>query len=246
MLNVDYLVGSIYHMVHFDNLLRIFQRRALLSKERVIQEAIEYQSIAYENVQNLRDRIFIWDVSQKVFRGLHSYVPFYFATLTPMLFVQYKKGMQDQIVIFEVSCSILKEQGVLFTDGNASNQQLSVYTSEVVDIIPATTLRQVCRRRYRPSGPHGANMNRSNFYSDIAFLDRLNWDIINERWFMDDERRRIKHAEVLIPDLLPLRRIQGISVKTEKMVQAVNALIVESDLAGRIPFATCKPNLFFQ
>ena len=112
---MDYLVGSIYHMVHFDNLQSILQRRALLSKERVLEEAIEYQSIAYENVQSLRDRIFIWDVSQKAFRGLHSYVPFYFATLTPMLFVQYRNGIQDQIVVFEVGRSVLKEQGVLFT-----------------------------------------------------------------------------------------------------------------------------------
>jgi hypothetical protein len=59
MQSIDYLRGSIYHMVHFDNLQYIFHRRALLSKERVVQEAINYQSIAFETVQNLRDRIFI-------------------------------------------------------------------------------------------------------------------------------------------------------------------------------------------
>ena len=53
VLGLDQLDGYIYHMVHFDNLRNIFQRRALLSKEGVMQEAIEYQSIAYENVQNL-------------------------------------------------------------------------------------------------------------------------------------------------------------------------------------------------
>ncbi len=63
---------------------------------------------------------------------------------------------------------------------------------------------------------------------------------------MDDERRRIKHAEVLIPDLLPLGQVQAISVKTETMVQIVNNLILESGLAGRIPFVTRKPNLYFQ
>ncbi len=85
MPGVDYLVGSIYHMVHFNNLQNIFQRRALLSKERIIQERISSQSIAFEEVQNLRDRIFVWDYSKKAFRNLHSYVPFYFATHTPML-----------------------------------------------------------------------------------------------------------------------------------------------------------------
>src|SRR2546428_2236740 len=114
-------------MVHFDNLQHIFWRRALLSKEKVLQEEIVYHSIAYENVQSLRDRIFVWSYVEHKFRPLHSYVPFYFATRTPMLYVQHKRGIQKEIAIFEVSRSIVREQGVLFTDGNASNQQLSVH-----------------------------------------------------------------------------------------------------------------------
>ncbi len=246
MPGVDYLAGSIYHMIHFNNLQSIFQRRALLSKERVIQEKINYQSIAFEEVQNLRDRIFVWDFSKKAFRSLHSYVPFYFATHTPMLFVQYKNGIQNEIVIFEVSRSILKDQGALFTDGNATNQQLSKYIGEVVDIFPTTIQHGACHRRYRPGGPHGANTNRTDFYSDVAFLDRLNWDVINDRWFMDDERKRIKHAEVLIPDILPLARLQGIFVRTQDMVQVVNSLIASCGLTGRIPSVAWRPGLYFQ
>src|SRR6478752_4248998 len=118
MLNVDHASGSIYHMVHFENLQYIFQRRAILSKEKVLLEGISYQSIAYENVQSLRDRIYVKDFSKQQFRPLHSYVPFYFATHTPMLYVQYRRGLQNEIVIFEVSRSILKDRGVVFTDGN--------------------------------------------------------------------------------------------------------------------------------
>ena len=59
--NIDYLDGCIYHMVHFENLPGIFQRRALLSREKILQENISYRSIAYEEIQNLRDRIFVWD-----------------------------------------------------------------------------------------------------------------------------------------------------------------------------------------
>lgn len=246
MQSIDYLTGPIFHMVHFDNLQSIFNRRALLSKVRVVQEAINYQSIAFETVQNLRDRIFIWDFSKKAFRSLHSYIPFYFATHTPMLFVQHKNGIQNEIVIFEMSRSILKEQGVLFTDGNASNQQLAKYTNEVVDIIPAIVSRAICRRRYRPSGPNGTHPNRTDFYSDISFLDRLKWDIINDPWSEDSDKVRIRHAEVLVPDILPLGRLQGIFVKTQNMAQAVNTLIARCGLKGRIPSAVCKPNLFFQ
>ncbi len=246
MVLLHHLDGSIYHMVHFDNLQHIFWRRALLSKEKVLQEKVVYHSIAYENVQSLRNRIFVWSYAEHKFRPLHSYVPFYFATHTPILYVQHKKGIQKEIVLFEVGRSIVQEQGVLFTDGNASNQQLSVHRGEVVEIVPATVLRSECRRRYRPDGPHGANPNRSAFYGDARFLLSLNWDIINSRWFANDEEKRIKHAEVLVPDILPLGKIQGIAVGTRDMLQAVNATITECGLTDRIPRATFKPHLFFQ
>jgi len=98
-------------MVHFKNLQNVFLRRAILSKEMVMKEAIEYQSIAFEEVQSLRDRIFIWDFLKQRYRRLHSYVPFYFTTYTPMLYVQYGRGIQKEIVIIEVSRSILMKSG---------------------------------------------------------------------------------------------------------------------------------------
>ena len=247
MPEVDYLRGYIYHMIHFKNLQDVFLRRAILSKEKVLQEKIHYHSIAWEDVQDLRNRIFVWDFSQQRYRRLHSYVPFYFAVRTPMLHVQYRQGIQKEIVIFEVSRSILEEQGVLFTDGNASNQQLSKFAGEKIGIKPATTSDGRCHRKYHPAGPYGTNMSRSNYYADVAFLERLDWGIINDLYTIEDkkERTRIKHAEVLIPDLLPLGRVQGISVSTQNMVQDVNAVIAECGLAGRIPPAVYKPNLFF-
>lgn len=247
MSDMGYLDGYIYHMVHFDNLRNIFQRRALLSKEKVLQEKIPYRSIAYEEVQTLRDRIFIRDSSVKRYRPLHSYVPFYFATRTPMLHVLYKNGIQDEIIIFEASRSLLKDQGVVFTNGNASNQQLAKYGREQVIISPATVLDSLCRRRYLPDGPHGTNQSCSNFYADVNFLEHLDWDGINNRRYIDpfEEYIRIRHAEVLVPDLLPLGRVEGIVVRTRDMVQAVDALLEECGLIGRIPSAVRKPELFF-
>ena len=206
MPGVDYLVGSIYHMVHFNNLQNIFQRRALLSKERIIQERISYQSIANDEVQNLRSRIFVNDISTQKYRPLHSYVPFYFATRTPMLKNKYDEGVQDSIVILEASRSILRNQGVLFTDGNATLQQLSKFGSEKVYIAPATITQPSCRRVYHPDGPWGTNKNHSEFYADVAFLGQLNWDGINRSRYIEDvnEYTRVRSAEVLVPDKFPL------------------------------------------
>lgn len=245
MSSTDYLAGSIYHMVHFNNLESIFQRRALLSHARMRQEEIEYQSIAFESVQQLRERIFVWDYKRELCK-LHSYVPFYFAIRPPMLYVQQTHGVQDDVVILEVSRSILSEQGVLFTDGNASNQQLSNQSNEIVQIMPATVNSGPCNRLYLPDGPHGTNAHRSNFYADIAFLDRLRWDIINDLWSRDPDKVQIRSAEVLLFDLVPLKHLQGIIVKTQGMVQTVNRLITKCRLEGRIPQAVWKPSFFVQ
>jgi len=245
MAGIDYLDGSIYHMVHFDNLLNIFRRRALLSKLKVLEENINYRSIAFEDVQSLRDRVYVRDIFERKIRRLHSYVPFYFETHSPMLYVQYRNGIQDKIVFFEVNRAILKDKGVLFTDGNASNQQLAKYSSEKVLITPATSSNPSCYRKYNTGTPYGTNPNCSNFYSDPKFLENLNWDIINDHWFNEDEKRRIKHAEVLVPDIVPLRRVQGIYVRTPEMVGAVNAIIDEQGLTGRIPNTIAKPEMYF-
>lgn len=245
MAGINYLDGSIYHMVHFDNLTNIFRRRALLSKLKVLEEQINYRSIAFEEVQSLRDRVYVRDIFEGKIRRLHSYVPFYFETHSPMLYVQYRNGIQDEIVFFEVSRTILKDEGVLFTDGNASNQQLAKYGSGTVLITPATALNPSCSRNYYPKIPYGTNPHCSNFYSDPQLLENLNWDIINDRWFNEDEKKRIKHAEVLIPDIVPLARVQNICVRTPVMAGTINAIIAEQGLTGRIPDAIAKPGMYF-
>ena len=111
--------------------------------------------------------------------------------------------------------------------------------------MPQTIEKRECRRRYRPNGPHGTNPNCSNFYDNPLFLEELDWDIINDRDFSEPEKVRVKHAEVLVPDLLPLSKLLGIAVKNQAMVKEVNDLISQCNLTGRIPFAALKPKLFF-
>ena len=243
---MNYLDGYIYHMVHFDTLRNIFLRQAILSKEKVFQEGLSYQSIANDEVQNLRDRVFVYDWATRTFKSLHHYVPFYFATHTPMLYRQFRDGIQDYIVLLEVNRTVLNERYVLFTDGNASNQQLSADGVEKVRIMPMMTEKDSCRRRYLPDGPLGKNINRSTVYGSKGLLDKLDWNNINERqWGNDAEKKRIKHAEVLVPEILSIARIENIYVKKYRTMWDVNALIGESKLKGHIPFATCKPELFF-
>lgn len=84
-MNDLHLEGEIYCMEPFRNLESILRKQAILSKEKVLSEKLEYTSIAEESVQKLRRRIYIRDSLEKRWRPVHSYVPFYFAKRTPML-----------------------------------------------------------------------------------------------------------------------------------------------------------------
>jgi len=240
------LKGSIYHIVHFDNLKSIFTRGGLLSREKLFEERRTFRSIANDEVQSLRDRILILDVVVSRFRSLHNYVPFYFATRTSMLRAQLEHGLQERIAIIEVDRSIIREKGVLFTNGNASNQQLTKYGIEKVQIIPAAMIKSACCRVYMPTdSTRGSNANCSDFYRNIVFLDALDWDIINSRRSFTGEKRQRKQSEVLIPDMLPISKIQNIYVNNQTMMRDVYTLIAQCRLRGRIPAAMCKPELFF-
>lgn len=240
-----YLEDYLYHMVRFSNLESILHRGALLSKEKVQSEGIKYDSIAEESVQELRDRVYVWDSLQRQRRSIHSYVPFYFAKRTPML--SKLREIQHEIIFFEISRFILKDPGVIFTNGNAANQQLAKFGTETVYIAPATPQSPLCRRKYAPDGPWGTNSNCSDFYSDLGFLRKLDWPSINsDQWGGDPEKKRIKHAEVLIPDRVPLSKIESIYTLTQEKANSVNMLIKRYGLEGRLPRATRRPDLYFQ
>jgi ssDNA thymidine ADP-ribosyltransferase DarT-like protein len=160
-LNLEHLQGHVYHMVSINNLPSIFAQKAILSKQRLDQLKISCTSIANEEVQQLRSRIFVFDAEIQKYRSLHSYVPFYFAQHTPMLYIQYTNGLQKDIVIFEVSRTILATQGVIFTNGNATIQQLSKIGAEKVGITPATTNKPFCQRTYKPDNTPFRNKHKS-------------------------------------------------------------------------------------
>src|SRR5579872_3250992 len=119
-------------MTHLKYLESILQKKVLFSRKKLEGSGIDITSIADHYVQKLRDRILICsDVPKKdSVLSLHDYVPFYFATRTAMLRRQMELGVQDEIIYFEVNWAILATQEVLFTDGNATNQQLSQKTRE--------------------------------------------------------------------------------------------------------------------
>ncbi|WP_297164614.1 DUF4433 domain-containing protein [Thermogemmatispora sp.] len=211
-------------MTILQNLTSIIMLEGLWSRELLEIFGYRSVSIANEEVQSLRRRIFICERTPEgeQRRSLLSYVPFYFARQPPMLYIQYKLGRQDNILLFEVQRRIICEKGVLFSDGNAANQQLSATGDECVYIYPALKVGQQCIRRYDSGRPLGTNPHCSAIYGSPACLCLLPWDIINRPGQREDEEsKRQRHAEVLVPDYLPLERVVRIAVSTPAMLQAI-------------------------
>lgn len=248
MPSINPLNRSMYHMSHLDNLRNILSCGALLSQHELEKNDVRARSIANLEVQELRKRIYIWDFVKKQYRALHSYVPFYFTTNTPMF--RNQSGIVNDIIFFEVSTAYIGtiDHSVLFTDGNASNQQLSKYSGEKVYIEPMTPTNPSCIRKYVPGGPYGTNANLSNFYANEAFLDRVRWDVIDGSTFVDDreEYKRVKHAEALAPDVFPLDEMLYICVKNTPMLEAVRNIFTECGLTedNFDLQVICKPHLF--
>jgi hypothetical protein len=247
MSQTEYIDGYIYHMVHIKNLPGIFKARALFPLETLRAKKIGYFSIAYDDVQELRDRVFVWDSTQQKYLNLHRYVPFYFAIRPPMLYSQHNKNNQEQIVFLEVQRAIISRPDVLFTDGNAATQKLSRGHGETVWIVPATEADGICQRQYMPDGrPYGKGANCSDFYRDATFLSNLNWRVINELMYMDDrdEFKRTRSAEVLIPDQVPLQTIRRIAVYSNHTRNMVNQIKRLCGIAESLLPVVVAPELF--
>jgi hypothetical protein len=246
MSQTGYIGGYIYHMTHVKNLPDIFRAGALFPLGVLRTRKIKHLSIAYDNVQELRDRIFVWDNIQNKYFNLHRYVPFYFAVRPPMLYSPHNRDNQEQIVFLEVRRAIISRPDVLFTDGNAATQKLSRGQGETVWIVPATETDGLCQRRYIPGGPYGTGANCSNFYRDITFLSSLNWGVINALTYMDnwDERKRVRSAEVLIPDQVPLQAIPRIAVYSDHVRDVVNRIKRLYGIAEALLPVVVAPELF--
>lgn len=232
-------------MTHVGNIYSVFRQGAVLSKERVNQRQIVYQSIAEETVQDLRKRIFIRDLFTGDYRGLHSYVPFYFSTRPPMLYVNINsRGLWDQLVILEVNRYLLTTRGAVFTNGNASMQRLSRDFNEKVYIIPAST-STTCQRSYRPRS-YGTSVLCSEFYADVAHLRLLDWGVIGllPSSVSFDEDKRIRSAEALFPDQVLVKEIQCIAVPTSALAQQVKNIARSCHLEELGRRVVCKPDLF--
>lgn len=126
----------IYHFTHIDNFEGIIYEEAILSKRRMERENIYYTSAAYNTLQERRS---VFNVPVEPYGTIHDYVPFYFTSLTPMLYA-IKTGnlegikMRDLIILQSTAQTVENNnKKYAFTDGHGI-MVLSDFYNELDDL----------------------------------------------------------------------------------------------------------------
>lgn len=159
---------------------------------------VQEQRVGYTNIahQGLQERRSTTVIPVEPNGCLHDYVPFYFAPRSPMLYA-------------------IKQGRVKDFDGN---QDDIVYFVTSTDKVVDAGLPFVFTDGH-------AIMFITDFYNDINDLDKVDWDIMKERYWNDTEedpdRKRRRQAEFLIHEKIGLEHFLGIAVRNERMKEIV-------------------------
>lgn len=149
---------------------------------------------------------------------VNDYVPFYFSVRTPMLYNIYT-GMgvaqKPQREIVYLCCRV--------TDLATDKFQWCFTNANAAERITA-------------------------FYTDLKHLDKLDWKSIKTTDFRlnnadgDEERIRKKHAEFLVKDKVPPKRIEEIAVLNAAVKEQVETVVSNCKLAIEV---RVKPQYYF-
>lgn len=121
-----------YHFTHIDNIASIV-KHGLLSTNEKEKISVDHVDLANESIQQRRSQM---DVPLEPFGKIHDYVPFYFATINPMLLsVLNRKNIDQPLVVFiAISVEKLLNTNVIFTDASANAQTLPDFYSNPKDL----------------------------------------------------------------------------------------------------------------
>lgn len=197
----------IYHITDLENLRLIFGAGELRAKGRLDLDGQSYTNIAHMTIQDRRTHT---SVPCRPHGLLHDYVPFYFASRSPMLFTLSKGNVT----------------------GFTGNQQSIVHLVSTVQTVQSATLDFVF------TDGHGI-MALTEFYNETVHLEEIDWSIMRAQYWMDTnedpDRKRRRQAEFLVHERFPVSLVQGIGVMNEAAKTEVEVMAREFGL--EIPVA---------
>jgi len=129
---------------------------------------------------------------------IHDYVPFYFNPRSPMLYALHRGNVE----------------------GHSGGQQ------PIIVLVSSAQAAAADGLGYVFTDGHSI-MALSNFYDDLADLDKVRWDVVSAKyWNNHADGRRLRQAEFMVRDFFPWRLVEGIGV-----YDATVKPQVESDLS---------------
>lgn len=130
---------------------------------------------------------------------LHDYVPFYFAPRSPMLY-------------------IINRGGLRYPEGQVP----------VVHLVSSAQIVYADNRSAIFTNGH-AIMTLSDFFTDLADLKQIDWDIMAARWWNDTQehpgRKRRRQAEFLVHNHFPWALVTEIGVLNRRIAAEVQTVL---------------------
>ncbi len=148
-------VHELHSIMPIANLLSVMDR-GILSHERA--KRLDHSDIAMPEIQERRDRV-------RVPNGLmlHQYANLYFHARNPMLFK--RKEESEQLCILSVSVAVLKLDGVVISDRNASSQYARFLPPSQLNLLE---LDQIYAQDWRhPNDPIAYYRHRSQKCAEV-------------------------------------------------------------------------------
>jgi len=115
------IIRELYYITHVDNIPSIL-KRGILSHARVRSSGIRYTPVYDEEIVAARSRKTVPDG-----RSLWDFANVYFQARNPMMYRVVAEKGADEIAVIGVKRGILGQDGTYVTDGNAANQDTTIY-----------------------------------------------------------------------------------------------------------------------
>jgi hypothetical protein len=198
----------LYHFTHVDNLTTILEQGGLLCDRDVMDDGLLAVEVGDTSI---KDRRRYMSVPKPPGGSPCDYVPFYFATKSPMLFrisrggvVQYPDGDQEPLVYIVTSVEqvVAADLDWVFSDGNCA--------SGITD-----------------------------YYDELSDLETaIDWPLMQERYWRDTaddpDRVRRRMAEFLVHRQSPWDLVIGVATRSQAMADAVQGILQARGLATPI------------
>jgi len=191
----DCRVIPIYHISHLRNLNRILQEGGLHCDRKA--QDLKSVNIGHMHIKERRLRRTVPVGSRG---SVGDYVPFYFATRSPMLFAISRGAVE----------------------GYAEGQNPVIYLCSTVETVQQARLRWVFTEGH-------ADMDYTDFFDDLKDLDKVDWALMKQRYWNDTnddpDRKRRRQAEFLVHDFFPWELVNYVGVFDDKAAHAVDLIL---------------------